>query len=150
MRIDGVLLSNGVILGSVISGNISGNSTNVTGTVAVANGGTGRTDGAIVLAHGTVTQTGTITTTVTVNAPSGVITTVVPNIPALSSVTFTVNNSFVTTTSVVELTLEDSSGNLLPLVAIGGAPTNGTFVIKISNVTSNPFGSSLKIHFTIF
>lgn len=38
-----IVSSTGTIAGSVISGNISGNSANVTGTVAILNGGTGQT-----------------------------------------------------------------------------------------------------------
>lgn len=105
-------------------------------------------DGGIVYVHGAVTQLTSITTSVTVNAPSGTITTVVPNITALTAVTFTVNNSFATAASSITLTVEDGSGSLTPTACIG-ARAAGSFTVKISNLTASPFASALIIHFKI-
>jgi hypothetical protein len=56
------------ISGSIVSGNITGNAANVTGTVAVANGGTGATTAATARVNLLPSYTGNATKVLTVNA----------------------------------------------------------------------------------
>jgi hypothetical protein len=74
--------------GSQVSGNISGNAANVTGTVAVANGGTGATSAASARSNLSAAQSGANTDITSVTLTTGTITT------APSSSTDIVNKSY--------------------------------------------------------
>jgi hypothetical protein len=106
-------------------------------------------DGGVQLDKGTVTQETAITTGVTLNKPAGVITTVSSTLAAGSNATFRVTNSFVKSTSVVLLTVDDSATAGLAKLNVQDV-TNGTFDINITNIHgANAFNNLLKIHFTI-
>lgn len=106
-------------------------------------------DGGAQLAKGTVTQQTSITTGVTVNAPVGVITTVSTTVAAGSNASFTVTNSFCKSTSVIQLTVDDSATAGLAKLNVQSVG-NGSFVINITNVhAANAFNNVIKIHFAI-
>lgn len=94
------------------------------GGVAINNGG-------IVLTKGTVTQITSITTGVTVNEPSGKITTVSSTLAANASAQFTVTNSFCTATSVI-VTNTSSSGTGKPHAKVVSTSA-GSFVVQLEN-----------------
>lgn len=108
---------------------------------------------AITLTKANVTQLTNITTAVTVNATSGVITTVaLTTAGGSTSGPFTVNNSYVTATSTIILTPEYASnktGN--PIVMTEGTPEPGTFKIKVGNgaPAATALNDVVKIHFLV-
>lgn len=111
--------------------------------------------GDLIMQHGTVTQTTSIATSVTVNAPSGVITTVadVSSITAQTVATFTVTNDSVLATSVVSATVVDYAGtyatNGLPVVNVDniGAGSFDIIVINAHDTNSLSATGTLKISF---
>lgn len=106
-------------------------------------------DGKVVISKGTVTQLTSITTGVTLNKPSGVITTVSTTVAAGSNASFTVTNSFCQSNSVVLLTVDDSATAGLAKLNVQSV-ANGSFVINVTNIHSaNAFNNILKIHFLI-
>lgn len=125
-------------------------------TISEATSGSGVTvdgtllkDGGVVLTKGTVTQLTAITTGVTVNAPAGVITTVSSTLAAGSNATFIVTNSFVTATSVIQLTVNDSATAGLAKLNVQTVGA-GVFSINVTNIHSaNAFNNVLKIHFLV-
>jgi hypothetical protein len=82
-----------------------------------------------------VTQLTAITTAVTVNANNGIITTV------------TVNNDKVLSTSRILLTVEHPGAGIPVLIT--ETITNGSFDIRIYNVSSNAFTNVLNISYII-
>ena len=95
-----------------------------------------------------VTQLTAITTAVTVNAHNGTITTVSSTLAGGSNAAFTVNNSKVTTSSKILLTV-DHPGAGIP-VLITEALANGSFDIRIYNVSAaTAFNNTLKISYLI-
>jgi hypothetical protein len=106
-------------------------------------------DGKVTVDKGTVTQLTAITTGVTLNKPAGVITTVSSTLAAGSNATFIVTNSFVSSTSVIQLTVDDSATAGLAKVNVQTVGS-GVFSINITNVhATNAFNNVIKIHFLI-
>jgi hypothetical protein len=103
------------------------------------------------LGQKTVTQATNISTSVTINGASGVITTVSATTGGGSTDSFTVNNTAVSSTSVVQANLCDYSGSSLPPVVSVSSVSNGSFVLNITNYGSilNPLNGVLKIAFLI-
>jgi len=100
---------------------------------------------------GSVTQTGTITSATTLNAYNGVITTVSATTAANSTEAtgFVVNNSNVTTSSKILLSVQYAgAANGIP-TALVSAITNGTFTIILGNGGSAALNAIVKIHFII-
>jgi hypothetical protein len=102
------------IAGSAVTGNISGNAANVTGTVAVGNGGTGQTtytDGQLLIGNSTgntlAKSTLTAGTGITVTNGSGTIT-----IAATGGSGATITNDTTTSTNVYPLFAAATSGSL--------------------------------------
>ena len=98
-----------------------------------------------------VTQATSITTPVTVNAASGIITTVSATTAANSTEAnpFTVNNSLVTAGSKIQLTCQyGGATNSIPTALIF-AVADGVFKIKLGNGGSAALNAVVKIHFTI-
>ena len=109
------------------------------------------TTGAVNLGRGTVTQATSITTGVTVNAASGVITTVSSTLGALTATSFTVTNSAVVAGSAVVASVENYGGtyvtNGIPIVNVSTVGA-GSFVVEIVNVhPTNALAGVLKIAF---
>lgn len=98
---------------------------------------------------GTVTQATSISTGVTLNAQSGVITTVSLTTAADTDCgTFTVTNSKCYSDSVVLVTIQNSGAGAP--IAQTVAVSNGSFSVKLRNVHSaTALNSTLKVHFTI-
>jgi len=133
-QVTSVTNTNIAIAGSAVSGNISGNAANVTGTVAVANGGTGTTTPALVA--GTNISIGGTWPNQTINASgSGSVSSVAATVPAFLSVT----GSPITTSGTLAI---GYSGTALPIAnggtgqttrqdamdALAGATTSGSYL----------------------
>ena len=134
LRSDGVNTSLAAIVAAdvpTLNQNTTGTATNVTGTVAVANGGTGTTTPALV-AGTNVTITGTWPNQ-TVNSTaggSGTVTSVAATVPAFLSIA----GSPITTTGTLAITY---SGTALPVANGGtGQTTAGAAFNALSPVTS--------------
>lgn len=96
---------------------------------------------------GTVTQTTSITTGVTINAPVGVITTVVSTLASLAEATFTVTNSFAKAGSVILVSTEYvGAGHGDAGVA---SRADGSFQVTVANQGSVALDAVIKIHFMI-
>ncbi len=146
-------ISNKYFLGSIIP-NVKMLSPTIDKIIDVVNAfSTALNTDKIVLTKGTVTQGTSITTAVTLNASSGVITTVaLTTAGGSTSGPFTVNNSYVTATSTILLTPEYASGKTgNPIVLTEGTPGAGTFKIKIGNgaPAATVLNDVVKIHFAI-
>lgn len=101
------------------------------------------------VAKSTVTQITAITTGVTINAAAGVITTVSSTLAAGSNATFIVTNSFVTSASVIMLTVDDSASAGLAKLNVQTVGS-GVFSVNITNIhATNAFNNVIKIHFLI-
>lgn len=132
-----------------------GNTTGATGVVVNTgtSGFTIRSTGALSLPKAAVTQGTNITTAVTIDAPSGVITTQAATAAAGTAQSFTVNNSTVTSSSTVLVTITNYSGTLfnngVPIVQVRSV-SNGSFVIAVANIHGvNALNSALKIAFLV-
>lgn len=124
-----------------ISEKTSGNGVAIDGVTAK--------DGQVSPSSGTVTQLTAITTAVTLNQPSGVITTVSSTLAAGSNAAFTVTNSYVTASSVIILTPDDSATAGLAKLNVQNIAA-GSFKVNITNVHSaNAFNNVVKIHFLV-
>jgi len=127
----------------------SGNTT-FNGNVTLGDAATDR----IITTKGTVTQTPAITSGVTVNATSGIITTVSTTLAADATAVFTVTNSVVTSSSIVLANIIDYSGNTngsegTPNIAVDNI-TNGAFDIWLMNPDSaHALNGVLKIAFLV-
>lgn len=146
-------ISNKYFLGSIIP-NVKMLSPTIDKIIDVVNAfSTALNTDKVVLTKGTVTQGTSITTAVTLNASSGVITTVaLTTAGGSTSGPFTVNNSYVTATSTILLTPEYASGKTgNPIVLTEGTPGTGTFKIKIGNgaPAATVLNDVVKIHFAI-
>ena len=103
---------------------------------------------------GVVTQTGSITSGVTLNANSGVITTVVANTGARACQGFTVSNSRIAANDAVFVKMVYYSGRIdlgqgIPFVS-NSAVGSGSFTVQICNGhASNPLQGFLRITFFI-
>ncbi len=94
-----------------------------------------------------VTQLTAISTAVTVNVNNGIITTVSSSLAGNSNAAFTVNNSKVLTTSRILLTVEHPGAGIPVLIT--ETYTNGSFDIRIYNVSATAFNNILKISYLI-
>lgn len=103
--------------------------------------------GKLVSDKGTVTQATSKTTTVVLNKPAGVITTVALTDAADTSFVFTLTNSQIAATSVVTFGVLNSGNGIVnvSLISIG----SGTCVIRVANTGTAAFNSAINIHFTI-
>lgn len=98
---------------------------------------------------GAVTQATSITTGVTLNKQSGVITTVSSTLAAQGSATFTVTNSTVTASSVV-LVSANYGGAGIAVASVNAAPGSGSFVVRIDNAHgTNALNGVIRIHFVV-
>lgn len=144
----------GTVVGS-LTGNVTGNVTgNLSGTTVAVTGGlttsgpTGTGLGYATGAGGTVTQTGTRTSAVTINKLCGVITTDTTSLTSTFA-TFTVNNSTVAATDDVRVSLASGSSAAAGAtqVYVSGIAA-GSFKITVNAVGVTETGA-LAINFTV-
>jgi hypothetical protein len=107
----------------------------------------------VTLTKSTVTQGTSITTGVTINSPSGVITTVALTTAAnAAEAPFTVSNTYVKSDSIVLANIVDydptTSTNDLPLVYIDDI-ANGSFKVIVGNGGSGVLDAAVKIAFVV-
>ena len=96
---------------------------------------------------GTVTQIGSTTTAVTLNTASGVITSFASALATGTKSSFTVNNSLVTTSSVILISAQYANAGA-PLVYVSSISA-GSFEITITNPLTVPLNALVKVHFFI-
>jgi hypothetical protein len=103
----------------------------------------------VVITKSNITQITAITTGVTVAGTAGVITTVSTTVAAGSNASFTVTAPDCLSTSVVQLTVDDSATAGLAKLNVQTV-ADGSFVVNITNVHStNAFNNVIKIHYLI-
>jgi hypothetical protein len=100
----------------------------------------------VTLTKGVVTQTGSITSAVTLNQPAGEITTVSATIAGTVN-TFTLNNSYIKADSVILATVNDTTGAGLVVVQVDNIVA-GSCSISLAGVVSNT--GTVTIGFGIF
>ena len=103
-------------------------------------------------AQGAVTQATNLTTGVTVNVTSGIITLHASATNATVNNEFTVTNSFVKSTSVILVTMQDeNTTNSVSLVPSIHTVADGSFKISVHNPASsgNSSATASKIHFLV-
>ena len=113
---------------------------------------TAATKGIIHTNSGTVTQGTSITTAVTLNTTSGVITMHATAIAADENIEFLVNNSTVQADSVILLTMQDENTvDNTQLVCATHTISGGSFKITVANTDSGSASSATanKIHFLV-
>ena len=113
----------------------------------------GRQGGSISLGDGVVTQDTSVTTGVTLNASSGVITTFSQSALAGATSTFTVTNSCVVAGSVVGVTVGNYAGtygtNGIPLATVSAISAGSFDVTIINGHALNALSGVLKLNFTV-
>jgi hypothetical protein len=99
---------------------------------------------AVVQGQAAVTQATSITTAVTCNAYSGVVTTVSQTIAAGAEATFTVNNSKVAATDCVGVVIKDhtSAGTFAASISDVSA---GSFDIRLTNLDASAAGNNVLV-----
>jgi hypothetical protein len=100
----------------------------------------------VTLTKGVVTQTGSITSAVTLNQPAGEITTVSATIAGTVN-TFTFNNSYIKADSVILATVNDTTGAGLVVVQVDNIAA-GSCSISLAGVVSNT--GTVTVGFGIF
>jgi hypothetical protein len=97
---------------------------------------------------GTVTQTNNKNTAVTLNTPSGQITTASSQLAPNASGVFVVNCSTVSNRDVVVVSVA-SGGTLGAYNAFISAIANGSFTVEIKNVTNNAYSEAINLNYAI-
>jgi hypothetical protein len=100
----------------------------------------------VTLTKGAVTQSGSITSAVTLNQPAGEITTVSATIAGTVN-TFTLNNSYIKADSVILATVNDTTGAGLVVVQVDNIAA-GSCSISLAGVVSNT--GTVTVGFGIF
>jgi hypothetical protein len=100
----------------------------------------------VTLTKGIVTQSGSITSAVTLNQPAGEITTVSDTIAGTVR-TFTLNNSYIKADSVILATVNDTTGAGLVVVQVDNIAA-GSCSISLAGVVSNT--GTVTVGFGIF
>lgn len=93
----------------------------------------------------TVTQITSITTSVSINARRGQITTVSQTIAAGAEASFTVSNSYVHAADVVVVNLKSTSSTGGPFLCYVSAVADGSFVISITNPSAATAGNNTLV-----
>lgn len=99
------------------------------------------------LTKGIVTQSGSITTAVTLNQPAGEIITVSDTIAAGAMSSFTLNNSYIKADSVILATVNDTTGAGLLAAQVDGIVA-GSCTISLGGVVANT--GVVTVAFAIF
>ena len=98
-------------------------------------------------AGGAVTQSGSKTTGVTLNAVTGTITTVNDSLSNATTVSFTFTNSTITATDIV--VVNHKSGGPLAAYSFAVSPGAGTATVYIRNNTANALADALVLQFAV-
>ena len=98
---------------------------------------------------GTVTQTNNKTTGVTLNTPSGQITTANAQMAPNANAVFVVTCSACSLKDVVVISVA-SGGTLGAYNAFIAAVGNGSFTVELKNVTNNAYSEAIKLNYAIF
>lgn len=101
---------------------------------------------------GTVTQTTSKATAVTINKPSGAITTHNASLAANTVVAFQVNNNTVEAVDVIAVSLTNSGGLVDGQnynVWVTNASSSGSFFICVKNISAGSLGQALAINFVV-
>lgn len=99
------------------------------------------------LGRGTVTQATSITTAVTLNKRSGIVTTVSSTLAANAEAEFTVNNSFVESDSVVIITgLYNGNSHVSLNVK---SVVDGSFVVVLANSGGAALNATIGVQFLV-
>ena len=117
--------------------------------VQATNIATSSTIGYAANAFGTVTQQNNKTTGVTLNTPSGQITTANAQMAPNANAVFVVTCSACSTRDVVVVSVA-SGGTLGAYNAFIAAVANGSFTIELKNVTNNAYSEAIKLNYAIF
>lgn len=105
------------------------------------------TTGTINFGQSTVTQITNINTSVNINSNSGIITTVTANIEAGNKQIFTVNNTFVSNTSVILVSVCEYLGtDGVPYVTTSNK-INGSFNVCLNNIGTASLNGTVSISF---
>lgn len=120
----------------ILTVDAAGNVTSPSGAVGYGTG-----------AGGTVTQLTSKATAVTLNKPTGKITTAVNALAADTLATFQLNNSTVAANDIVIITLAD--GNGFKYNAWAYAMTSGNCQIVLKNITAGSLSEAIPINFAI-
>ncbi|MHC3433042.1 hypothetical protein [Delftia lacustris] len=99
-------------------------------------------------AGGTVTQSGSKTSAVTLNKPTGQITMSNAALGAGGSVVFVVNNSFVLAADLILFTCPYLTVNPTNYRVEAAYSSNGAFAVRVTNVSGSTLGEALVIQFT--
>jgi len=105
----------------------------------------------VVSDKGTVTQATSATTAVTLNNKNGIVTTVAQTLAVDTELTFTVNNSNVTTASTIILgaAIYPAASAGTPVVNVGTISA-GSFTVVLTNVNpTNALNAAVKIPFLV-
>jgi hypothetical protein len=99
------------------------------------------------LTKGIVTQSGSITTAVTINQPAGEIVTVSVAIAAGAMSSFTLNNNYIKADSVILATINDTTGTGLIAVQVDNIVA-GSCTVSLGGVVAN--NGTVTVGFAIF
>jgi hypothetical protein len=99
------------------------------------------------LTKGIVTQSGSITTAVTINQPAGEIVTVSATIAAGAMSSFTLNNNYIKADSVILATVNDTTGSGLIAVQVDNVVA-GSCTVSLGGVVANT--GTVTVGFAIF
>lgn len=102
----------------------------------------------IITTRGAVTQATNKTTAVTLNELSGKITMSNAALAAAAEVSFTVNNSLVTTNDVPVVAVQATGTAGAYLVSVGSV-ANGSFTITVSNASAGSLSQAIILNFII-
>jgi len=100
-------------------------------------------------AFGTVTQSNNKTTAVTINTPSGQITTANAQMAPSADVAFIVTNDKVSALDTVIVNIASGATATFAYSIAVVTVTDGAFTINLSNVSSNAYTDTLKINFAV-
>jgi hypothetical protein len=121
------------------------NPKNITGVIVYATSALGYTNGA----YGTVTQTGSKATGVTLNKSAGTITTSNAQLAPSAEVAFIVTNSQVSVLDTVIVNIASGAGAAFAYLISVVTVQDGFFTINLTNVSNNAYTDALKINFSI-
>jgi hypothetical protein len=141
-----------LVKNSIVTLSDAGTLASSAGLTLSATGALALTGTSLTVSKGTVVQASSATTGVTLDTPSGQITTVSLTTAALTTQTFTVTNASVVPGSTVLCTLLYAGTfgtDGIPVVSVGNV-TTGSFNVNVTNVhPTNALANFCKIHFLV-